>query len=77
MSKRIEITPEGSVSPVFLEPSEVEEPLMIIESDTDDLRREAYRQESDSIFFKWQRGEATEQEWLDAVEDIRQRFPNE
>ena len=37
-------------------------------------RAEAYRTESDPLFFRWQRGEGTEQEWLDAVEAIRARF---
>jgi hypothetical protein len=35
----------------------------------------AYEQESDPIFFKWQRGEATQQEWLDAVELVKQQYP--
>ena len=38
-------------------------------------RAEAYRTESDPLFFRWQRGEGTQQEWLDAVEAIRARFP--
>ena len=38
-------------------------------------RSEAYRNESDPIFFKWQRGEATQQEWLDKVNEIKQRYP--
>ncbi len=38
-------------------------------------RAEAYRTESDPLFFKWQRGEATEQEWLDKVAEIRARYP--
>lgn len=38
-------------------------------------REESYRNESDPIFFKWQRGEATEQEWLDKVTEIKQRYP--
>jgi hypothetical protein len=38
------------------------------------LRSEAYKEESDPIFFKWQRGEATEQEWLDKVAEIKQRW---
>lgn len=38
------------------------------------LRAEAYREESDPIFFKWQRGEATEQEWLDKVAEIKARY---
>jgi len=40
-------------------------------------RAEAYRNESDPLFFKWQRGEATEQEWLDKVEEIKLRYPKE
>lgn len=39
------------------------------------LRHDAYIQESDPIFFKWQRGEATEQEWKNKVEEIKQRYP--
>lgn len=35
----------------------------------------AYTVESDPIFFKSQRGEATNQEWLDAVAAIDARFP--
>ena len=37
-------------------------------------RRNAYIQEADPLFFSYQRGEATEQEWLDSVESIRTRF---
>ncbi len=39
-------------------------------------RSEAYRNESDPIFFKYQRGEATQQEWLDKIAEIKARFPN-
>jgi hypothetical protein len=35
----------------------------------------AYTVESDPIFFKSQRGEATNQQWLDAVAAIDARFP--
>lgn len=38
-------------------------------------RAKAYAKESDTLFFKWQRGEATEQEYLSKVEEIRARFP--
>lgn len=40
-------------------------------------RGKAYAAEADPLFFKWQRGEdgVTEQEWLDAVAAIRERFP--
>jgi hypothetical protein len=39
-------------------------------------RAEAYRQESDPLFFKAQRGEATRQEWLDKIAEIKNRFPD-
>jgi len=38
-------------------------------------RQSAYQTESDPLFFKYQRGEATEQEWLDKVAEIKARFP--
>lgn len=38
-------------------------------------RAEAYRTESDPLFFKSQRGEATQQEWLDKVAEIKARYP--
>ena len=38
-------------------------------------RAEAYRNESDPLFFKAQRGEATLQEWLDKVSEIKLRYP--
>ena len=39
-------------------------------------RRAAYQQESDPLFFKWQRGTATEQEWLDKIAEIKVRYPD-
>jgi len=38
-------------------------------------RKAAYQQEADPLFFSYQRGEATEQEWLDAVQSIKDRYP--
>jgi hypothetical protein len=35
----------------------------------------AYREESDPIFFKAERGEATREEWLAKVEEIRRLYP--
>jgi len=40
-------------------------------------RLTAFEQEADPLFFGWQRGENTEQEWLDKVAEIRARFPYE
>lgn len=39
------------------------------------LRADAYKQESDPIFFQWQRGTKTQQDWLDKIEEINQRYP--
>lgn len=39
-------------------------------------RRSAYSNESDPIFFQWQRGETyTEKDWKDKVDEINSRFP--
>jgi hypothetical protein len=38
-------------------------------------RADAYRNEADPLYFGWQRGENTEQAWLDKVAEIRARFP--
>lgn len=40
------------------------------------FRAAAYQTESDPLFFKVQRGEATEREWLDKVAEIKARYPN-
>jgi hypothetical protein len=39
------------------------------------LRAKAYLIESDPIFFQYQRGSKTEQEWLDAVNAVKTQFP--
>ena len=38
-------------------------------------RAAAYRTEADPLYFKAQRGEATEAEWLAKVAEIKARFP--
>jgi hypothetical protein len=38
-------------------------------------RAEAYAAEADPLFFKYQRVEGSKQDWLDKVEEIRERFP--
>jgi len=39
------------------------------------MRSKAYRSESDPLFFKFQRGEATQQEWLSKIQEIKTRYP--
>ena len=38
-------------------------------------RRQAYSRIADPIFMQYQRGEATEKEWLAAVEDVKDANP--
>jgi hypothetical protein len=38
-------------------------------------RASAYRETSDPIFFEYQRGDKTEQEWLDAVQAVKDAHP--
>jgi hypothetical protein len=38
-------------------------------------RASAYRETSDPIFFEWQRGDATEAEWLAAVAAVKTAHP--
>lgn len=59
------------VDGVFVAPPVPERTL----EDQQVARAAAYQFESDPLFFRWQRGEGAEQEWLDAVEAIRQRYP--
>ena len=47
------------------------EPAKIAEQN----RLTAYQNESDSLFFKAQRGEIATQEWLDKVQEIKERYP--
>jgi hypothetical protein len=70
--------PEPELEPV-IETEPVEEPEPAIEQvlDVDALRQKAYRAESDPLFFKSQRGEATNQEWLDKIIEIKTRYPKE
>ena len=44
-------------------------------AEVENQRKTAYQQEADPLFFSYQRGETTEQEWLDAVQSIRDRYP--
>jgi hypothetical protein len=39
------------------------------------LRANAYRNESDPIFLKSQRGDATHDEWLASIQAIKERYP--
>ncbi len=49
-------------------------PPALTPAEIDALRRTAYQQEADPLFFKSQRGEATTDEWLAKVQEIRSRY---
>jgi hypothetical protein len=51
-----------------------DKPLDEVEKIKESFRAFAYQEESDPLFFKWQRDEATKQEWLDKVAEIKQRW---
>jgi hypothetical protein len=57
---------------VFSSPPEPAPPSREVQSAARDA---AYREESDPIFFKAQRGEATMDEWLALVAEIKTRYP--
>ena len=44
-------------------------------ADVENARRAAYEAESDPLFFEWQRGDGTEQAWLDAVAAVKAAHP--
>lgn len=63
----------GEIAP-YVPPSAVEQAIAH-NNEMTLLRQLAYQRESDPIFLKSQRGEATHQEWLDAVAAIKARYP--
>lgn len=38
-------------------------------------RRIGYQTISDPVFFQWQRGEKTEQDWKDAIAEVEKLYP--
>ena len=60
----------------FIAPEQVEQEAKESELQrVENNRRNAYQKESDPIYLKWQRGDATEQDWLDKIAEIKERFP--
>jgi len=55
--------------------AEIQTQQAMREMEARDRRKEAYREEADPLYFKWQRGEATQQDWLSKVAEIKERFP--
>lgn len=63
------VDPEPVVEP------EPEPKLPPTKEHQEQLRRWAYQQEADPLFFKWQAGEGTEEEWKAKRQEIRDRYP--
>lgn len=40
-----------------------------------EARRQGYIRISDPVFFQWQRGEKTEQDWKDAIAEVEKLYP--
>lgn len=51
------------------------EPADVPVIDYNALRMADYQAESDPLFFKAQRGEATMEQWLAKIEEIKSRYP--
>jgi len=49
--------------------------LHAVQMQAQQSRASAYQQEADPLFFKYQRGEATKEEWEAKIEEIRERYP--
>jgi hypothetical protein len=56
-------------------PEQVAQRLADLAQNAKASRENAYRTESDPLFFKAQRGEATMDEWLALVAEIKTRYP--
>jgi hypothetical protein len=67
----VEISDEEADDMRKLPPPTVEEQNAI----ADAQRAAAYRDEADPLFFKFQRGDATKEQWLASIEAIKARFP--
>jgi hypothetical protein len=69
---------DDDVEPVTQEEIDKESPRLEYEYESakvEQRRRASYQTESDPLFFGWQRGDNTEQEWLDAVQAVKDAYP--
>lgn len=51
--------------------------IEIINKKVESDRRFAYTMEADPLFFKVQRGEATQEQWIAKIQEIKLRFPKQ
>lgn len=50
-------------------------PVVPTKAEQEAKRHAAYTEEADPLYFKWQAGEGTEEEWLAKRQEIRDRYP--
>ena len=50
-------------------------PVVPTQAEQEAKRQAAYTAEADPLFFKWQAGEGTEEEWKAKRQEIRDRYP--
>lgn len=50
-------------------------PVVPTQAEQEAKRQAAYTSEADPLFFKWQAGEGTEEEWKAKRQEIRERYP--
>ena len=50
-------------------------PVAPTQAEQEAKRQAAYTAEADPLFFKWQAGEGTEEEWKAKRQEIRNRYP--
>lgn len=75
---RKEITGVSTISEVsddWVNPELINLEITKYNNEQKSKREGAYQYESDPVFMLWQRNQATEQEWLDAVAAVKAKFP--
>jgi hypothetical protein len=73
-----EVTGPATISEVpddWVDPSYIAQENAAYNKEQSIKRQVKYTTISDPIYFLWQRGQATEQDWLDAVASIKLEFP--
>ena len=65
------MTPEEKAERAAWKKSEAERN----KAEATEARRSGYVRISDPVFFQWQRGEKTEQDWHDAIAEVNALYP--
>lgn len=66
---------DGATGEVTLGPDPIPGEFSFTTEQLQAFRAAAYRDEADPLFFKWQAGEGTKEDWEAKREEIRSRYP--